>query len=295
MEQQTNPYRKMLASAISGVLLEAGFDSADRDILESLTEMLQCFLCEIGSMSRNYCELSGRCEPVIGDVILGFVEMGIDFSGLQQYVKNGKFMTLPTLQQQQPQKQMNMLQAGTKQPLPNHVFQHLPSFPDPHSYIRTPTHKQPVIDYEAIREKFAIQKKDMEKALTKFLCRTNPIHNLFDNEEANIFPLIACKPTHPPYLSALLPQDQIFDPEDLEYTAKDQIQNQQPRKRIKSECKIEKMETGDEEENLQMTKSPEKESMNWEIDNPYLAATKLPIKAGSKCWSVRGSGGITPW
>lgn len=106
-------------------------------------------------MSKNYCELSGRSEPVIADVILGFVEMGmlkwlrftyiideyllgIDFSGLQHYVKNGKHTVLPTLQVQQPQKQMNMLPAGTKQALPNHIPPHLPTFPDPHAYIRTP-------------------------------------------------------------------------------------------------------------------------------------------------------------
>lgn len=33
-------------------------------------------LSEIGRLSRSYCELSGRIEPVIADVILGFVEMG---------------------------------------------------------------------------------------------------------------------------------------------------------------------------------------------------------------------------
>jgi len=280
MEQQQNTYRKMLTVAISSILLELGVDTADRDTLGTLTEMLQCFLCEIGSTSKNYCELSGRIEPVIADVILGFVEMGIDFSGLQQYVKSGKHMVLPTPQPQQPQKQMNMLQAGTKQALPSHIPQHLPTFPDPHAYIRTPTHKQPVIDYEAIREKYAIQKKDMEKALTKFLCRTNSTHNLFDNDEANIFPLIACKPTFPPYLSALLPQDQIFDLEDLEYDAKAQIQNQPPRKRIRSESKLDsKMQTDDEDDNHEeLNKAGEKESLNWEIDNPYLAATKLPVK-----------------
>lgn len=265
----------MLTVAISSILLELGADTADRDTLGTLTEMLQCFLSEIGSMSKNYCELSGRSEPVIADIILGFVEMGIDFSGLQHYVKSGKHAVLPTLQTQQPQKQMNMLQAGTKQSLPSHIPQHLPTFPDPHAYIRTPTHKQPVIDYEAIREKYAIQKKDMEKALTKFLCRTNSTHNLFDNEEANIFPLIACKPTFPPYLSALLPQDQIFDLEDLEYDAKAHIQSQPPRKRIKSESKQSdsKMQTDDDDTREEGNKMGEKESLNWEIDNPYLAAT----------------------
>ena len=31
------------------------------------------------------------------------------------------------------------------------------------------------------------------------------------------FSVIACKSQFPPYLTALLPQDQIFDPEELEY------------------------------------------------------------------------------
>lgn len=33
-------------------------------------------ICEIGLLSKNYCELSGRSDPLIADVILGFVEMG---------------------------------------------------------------------------------------------------------------------------------------------------------------------------------------------------------------------------
>jgi hypothetical protein len=44
--------------------------------------------------------------------------------------------------------------------------------PDPHAYIRTPTYKQPETEYEAIREKSANQKRDIEKALTKFLAKT---------------------------------------------------------------------------------------------------------------------------
>lgn len=34
-------------------------------------------LTEIGLLSKNYCELAGRVEPLIADVILGFVEMGM--------------------------------------------------------------------------------------------------------------------------------------------------------------------------------------------------------------------------
>lgn len=41
MDQQVNVYRKMLAAAISSILLEYGFDSVEKECLGTLTEMLQ--------------------------------------------------------------------------------------------------------------------------------------------------------------------------------------------------------------------------------------------------------------
>ncbi|XP_066138833.1 transcription initiation factor TFIID subunit 8 [Euwallacea fornicatus] len=282
MEPQIDPYRKMIALSVSGILKEAGFETADKDSLGSLTEMMQAFLSEVGLMSRNYCELSGRVEPLIADVILAFTEMGFDFSSLEHYVKLGKHTLLPTLQLQQAQKQLNMLSAGTKEVLPSHIPKHFPSFPDPHAYVRTPTHKQPILDYESVREKAAIQKRDVEKALTKFLAKTSPTHNLFDTEECNIFPLIAIKPPYPPYLSALMPQDQIFDPEDLDFDPKSQILQQQQEHKEAQNIKNEEEdaelgEEGDNAPNESMKSEDNAQSTSF-IDNPYLAATKMPIK-----------------
>ncbi|XP_063919110.1 transcription initiation factor TFIID subunit 8-like [Zophobas morio] len=275
--QQVNVYRKMLAASVCSILMETGYDNADKDCIGTLTEMIQCFLTEVGSVTKNYCELSGRSEPLVADVILAFVEMGHNFNDLMVYTKGMKHSVLPPLQPQQSQKQLNMLPAGSKHPLPPYIPQHLPQFPDPHAYVRTPTHKQPIIDYESVREKAAIQKKDIEKALTKYLAKTSPTHNLFDTDEANIFPLIACKPAYPPYLSALSPQDQIFDPEDLEYDHKSQMIQQSKEQKSKEEA-----ENKDEEDNEETlndsVKSEENTTTNVYIDNPYLAATKLPKK-----------------
>lgn len=94
------------------------------------------------------------------------------------------------------------------------------------------------------------------------------------------FLVIACKPAYPPYLSALLPQDQIFDPEDLDSDPKSQIMQQQKdhdtaTKKIKKEIK-EDIEELEESPNDSL-KSNEDSAMNVNfIDNPYLAATKLP-------------------
>ncbi|CAG9856311.1 unnamed protein product [Phyllotreta striolata] len=278
MDQPVNAYRKMLAAAVSSVLLENGYDSVEKDSLGTLTEMMQAFLTETAYLTKCYCELSGRVEPVLGDIILSFVEMGFNFQTLENYVKASKHLVLPPLQPQQSQKQLNMLAAGSKQPLSSHIPQHLPPFPDPHAYVRTPTHKQPIIDYESVREKAAIQKRDIEKALTKFLAKTNSTHNLFDTDDSNIFPLIACKPSTPAYLSALLPQDQIFDPEDLDVDPKSQILQQQ-KHHDKAKNQKKRIEEGEEvkKETLNESRTSEEGAGNSSyIDNPYLAATKLP-------------------
>lgn len=65
--------------------------------------------------------------------------------------------------------------------------------PDSHAYVRTPTHKQPVTDYEGVREKAAGQKRDVERALTRFVAKTGRTHSLFaGGATANAFPLISC-------------------------------------------------------------------------------------------------------
>lgn len=50
------------------------------------------------------------------------------------------------------------------------------------------THKKPVTEYEAIREKAASQKRDLERALNKFKTKTSETESLFFNSENDAFP-----------------------------------------------------------------------------------------------------------
>jgi len=93
---------------------------------------------ELGSSAKNYCELAGRTEPLIADVILALINMGIKIDNIETYAKRQNRTILPPLQQQTQSRQLNILQAGIKQGHPSHVPDHLPTFPDPHAYIRTP-------------------------------------------------------------------------------------------------------------------------------------------------------------
>ncbi|KAG5311992.1 TAF8 factor, partial [Acromyrmex insinuator] len=269
--QTVNTRRKILSQVISSILVECGYDTCEKQVLETLTEMLQSFIVEIGASGRNYCELSGRTEPLIADVILALINMGIKLDNIETYAKRQSRTVLPTLQQQTQAKQLNILQAGVKQGHPSHIPNYLPSFPDPHAYIRTPTHKQPVTEYEAIREKVATQKRDIERALTRFIAKTGETHSLFLTEDNSMFPLISCKPQFPSYISALLPQDQIFEPDpDFQFDSN-------PVKKKKEQQNEDRLtEEGNQTQNENMEQNGETITQQDVIDNPYLRPGKIP-------------------
>lgn len=144
-------------------------------------------IVEIAHTSKNYAELSGRTQPFLGDVVVALTNLGIPLNGVTDFIKRN-IHKIPAPQTITTQKQTNLLQAGTKQSHPPHIPNHLPPLPDPHAYVRTPTHKQPVTEYEAIREKAASQKRDVEKALTRFLAKTSDTDCLFASEDNQMFP-----------------------------------------------------------------------------------------------------------
>ena len=73
----SDPFRTHLKVAVSGLLTELGFNSADAAALETLTELTQSFIGELGRSARSFCELACRVEPVSADILLSLVEMGV--------------------------------------------------------------------------------------------------------------------------------------------------------------------------------------------------------------------------
>ncbi|KAK0095277.1 hypothetical protein PV326_008774 [Microctonus aethiopoides] len=274
MENQiTNPRRRVLNHVIANLLVENSFDNCEKEVFETLTEMLQAFIVAIGESARNYCELAGRTEPLIADIILSLINMGFPLDGLETYARRLNKTIMPPLQQQTQSKQLNILQAGVKYPHPSHIPNYLPAFPDPHAYIRTPTHKQPVTEYEAIREKAASQKRDIERALTRFIAKTGDTHSLFLSDDNSAFPLIACKPQFPSYLSALLPQDQIFESEP-EFNFDPTPVKKRKEQKANADAKE---DIGAAKTNGETTEQSEEVSTQQDvIDNPYLRPGKIP-------------------
>lgn len=146
-------------------------------------------MCETANQTKNFAELAGRTQPVVGDVVMAMINMGMSYKDLDKYATREGRPSARNLNPSKAQNPIQILQAGSKPSNPVHIPSYLPTLPDPHAYVRTATYKQPETEYEAIREKSANQKRDVEKALTRFLAKTSAeTHSLFDHEENQMFP-----------------------------------------------------------------------------------------------------------
>lgn len=198
--------RRTLQVVVSALLTEIGFESAEKAAVETLTEMMQSFITEIGRCAKAYCEHTARSVPTLSDTVVTLIEMGFNPDTLPVYAKRSQRMVITAPPVTNPPVTPKALVAGQKRVHPAHIPSHFPEFPDPHTYIKTPTFREPVSDYQVLREKAASQRRDVERALTRFMAKTGETHSLF-KDDITTFPLIAAQPSSIPYLSALLPSE----------------------------------------------------------------------------------------
>ncbi|XP_052048335.1 transcription initiation factor TFIID subunit 8 isoform X4 [Apodemus sylvaticus] len=168
--------------------------------------MLQSYISEIGRSAKSYCEHTARTQPTLSDIVVTLVEMGFNVDTLPAYAKRSQRMVITAPPVTNQPVTPKALTAGQNRPHPPHIPSHFPEFPDPHTYIKTPTYREPVSDYQVLREKAASQRRDVERALTRFMAKTGETQSLF-KDDVSTFPLIAARPFTIPYLTALLPSE----------------------------------------------------------------------------------------
>ncbi|XP_031550204.1 transcription initiation factor TFIID subunit 8-like [Actinia tenebrosa] len=197
--------RSILQMSVSAICREQGFSSASRLAIETLTEMLQSYLSELARSAKTHCELSTRVKPTLGDVRMALIDVGADLDSIPTYAKRRHRLNLGNPLKSRVTPNPKALEAGQKQPRPSYIPSHLPAFPDPHSYVKTPTVRQTSEEYKAVRERYASQRKEIEQGLAKFLAKTADLKAAvcpgLENDPAYL--LIMDPPPPLPYLLAI--------------------------------------------------------------------------------------------
>ncbi|XP_070312544.1 transcription initiation factor TFIID subunit 8 isoform X2 [Odocoileus virginianus] len=238
--------------------------------------MLQSYISEIGRSAKSYCEHTARTQPTLSDIVVTLVEMGFNVDTLPAYAKRSQRMVITAPPVTNQPVTPKALTAGQNRPHPPHIPSHFPEFPDPHTYIKTPTYREPVSDYQVLREKAASQRRDVERALTRFMAKTGETQSLF-KDDVSTFPLIAARPFTIPYLTALLPSE--LEMQQMEETDSSEQDEQTDTENLP--LHISPDDSGAEKENTSvLQQNPSLSgSRNGEesiIDNPYLRPVKKP-------------------
>ncbi|KAG8451054.1 hypothetical protein GDO86_003368 [Hymenochirus boettgeri] len=264
--------RRTLQVVVSSLLTEAGFESSEKAAVETLTEMLQSYLSEIGRSAKSYCEHTARTQPTLPDIVVTLIEMGFNVDTLPAYAKRSQRMVITAPPVTNHPVAPKALSAGQNKPHPPHIPGHLPEFPDPHTYIKTPTCREPVCDYQVLREKAASQRRDVERALTRFMAKTGETQSLF-KDDTSTFPLIAARPMSIPYLNALLPSE--LELQQVEETDSSEQDDQTDTENLSIHLNVD--EVGVEKENSSVLQQNSiKSGEDTLIDNPYLRPVKKP-------------------
>lgn len=266
--------RRTLQVVVSSLLTECGFESAEKAAVETLTEMMQSYITEVGRCAKANCEHTARSTPTLSDVVITLVEMGFNVDTLPVYAKRSQRMVITAPPVTNAPVVPKALMAGHKRTHPSHIPSHFPEFPDPHTYIKTPTFREPVSDYQVVREKAASQRRDVERALTRFMAKTGETQSLF-KDDISAFPLIAARLSSIPYLSALLPSE--LELQTLEETDSseqdDQTDSENPSHIIQDDSGADKENSVLPPGGAVPTGKANEENM---IDNPYLRPVKKP-------------------
>ncbi|KAE8292754.1 Transcription initiation factor TFIID subunit 8 Protein taube nuss-like TBP-associated factor 8 [Larimichthys crocea] len=240
--------RRTLQVVVSALLTECGFESAEKAAVETLTEMMQSYISEIGRCAKAYCEHTARSVPTLSDAVVTLIEMGFNADTLPVYAKRSQRMVITAPPVTNHPVAPKALSAGQKRTHPAHIPGHFPEFPDPHTYIKTPTFREPVSDYQV---------------------------SLF-KDDVTAFPLIAARPCTIPYLSALLPSE--LELQTLEETDSSEQDDQTDSENAAGNIITD--DPGADKENSMLPPSgvvpSAKVSEDNVIDNPYLRPVKKP-------------------
>lgn len=162
--------RKLSKIFIAQVCHELGYSSIQESAWETLADVLQRYIEEIGFKSRFYAELNGRTECNFLDVKKSFDDLQCSLRDLFTFATNNEETpfakgVVPAFPVKKTKVDTSM--KAEKKNTPDHIPPHLPPFPEEHTYKFTPIFGKKVSDDKTLKKVQNKQRREVENSLAK--------------------------------------------------------------------------------------------------------------------------------
>ncbi|XP_057315250.1 transcription initiation factor TFIID subunit 8-like [Hydractinia symbiolongicarpus] len=200
-----DPHRRLLQLSVASVCKDSGFQGVTKETLETLTELLQAHLTELTRSCRKFAEHGHRTTPDLTDVKMALAEVGSSAHAVHVYSNRVRSQPPKNISSVKPPVEHKTLKTSlSKVNQPSYIPSHFPEYPEVHTFVRTPAVREPINQYETVRERVAVQRENTEESLVNFLARTNPTETcIFDNIDTECFPQASVSDSPCPYLKGL--------------------------------------------------------------------------------------------
>jgi len=177
--------RELTKIVVAQVCKELGFHSIHKSALETLSDILQKYIEEIGFRSHLKAELASRTESNFNDVRSVLKELGLSLDNLYTFAalsndipfnkdvppfpikKSFISAKLGATKESTSETNQNGKVLEINIPLPSHIPSHMPPFPEPHTYVQTAVFDERVSDARLIRKRKSKEKRQVETSLAK--------------------------------------------------------------------------------------------------------------------------------
>ncbi|KAK5580678.1 hypothetical protein RB653_000701 [Dictyostelium firmibasis] len=165
--------RVLCKIVVAQVAKNLGFTSISQIATDSLADVIQLYIQDIGIRAHEYSELSCRTDSNFFDVKQAFEDMSINIHELQQFLLQSDetpfAQVVPPfpLQGSAEQTSKPSLYKTEEQDFPLHIPSFLPSFPEKHTFSKTPLYGEVVTDPYKIKKTKNKQKRQIENSLIK--------------------------------------------------------------------------------------------------------------------------------
>jgi hypothetical protein len=145
-------------------------EGIEQSACETMVDILQHYIEELGFLSHMYAEHAGRIECNFNDTQLALKDLQVSMKDVMLFYSQVEDMpfarAIPRFPMGPSQKRRKVLTSSDA--LPNHIPLYFPPYPDKYSFVNTPLFVEREKDRKKLRSRKNKERTQLEDNLTKF-------------------------------------------------------------------------------------------------------------------------------